>query len=72
MDLQRLKGEMVAKGMTQAELAEKLELTTHGLNRKLNGKSQFTVGEARQIAEILELSDPASIFFAPTDPNMQR
>lgn len=72
MKYQRLKGEMLAKNMTQEQIAKKIGITTQALNAKLNGRSQFTIKEAQAISDILDLADPGSIFFSIDVPNTQR
>jgi len=46
----KLKGIMVEKRITQQELAEKLKITGSALNYKINGKSDFSVTEAKFIS----------------------
>ena len=46
----KLKGLMVEKRITQQELAEKLKITGSALNYKINGKSDFTVTEAKLVS----------------------
>lgn len=46
----KLKGLMVEKRITQLELAEILKITGSALNYKINGKSDFTVTEAKVVA----------------------
>jgi len=53
----------VRKGYTQKRLAEELQITQATLIRKLN-TGVFRTDEAKQIIEILDIEDPASIFFA--------
>lgn len=72
MNYQRLKAEMLAYKVTQEKMAKKLGISTQAMNAKLNGRSEFTVKEARIITEILHLEDPASIFFTTAVPNTQQ
>lgn len=46
----KLKGLMVEKRITQQELAEILEITGSALNYKINGKSDFSVTEAKLVS----------------------
>ena len=46
-----LKGEMRKYGITVEKLAEMLEISPGVVSLKLNGKSDFTLGQARQITE---------------------
>lgn len=72
MKYQRLKGEMLAKNMTQKQVSKIIGITPQALNAKLNGRSQFTIKEAQAIVDLLDLKDPISIFFNHDDPNVQR
>ncbi|WP_160686219.1 helix-turn-helix transcriptional regulator [Clostridium sp. C2-6-12] len=46
----KLKGLMVEKRITQQELAEILKITGSALNYKINGKSDFSVTEAKLVS----------------------
>ncbi len=46
----KLKGLMVEKRVTQLELAEILKITGSALNYKINGKSDFSVAEAKLVS----------------------
>ena len=50
----KLKGLMTEKDVTQQELAKKLKMSVSTLNFKINGKSDFTIKEARKISLLLE------------------
>lgn len=58
-----LKVLMFAKRVSQKKLAEVLDITEQTLNSKLNGRGEFTIGEAGNIAEYLEIENPCDIFF---------
>lgn len=68
MNTAKLKGTMREKDLTQADLAQMINVAISTLNRKLknddNGKT-FTIGEATKIAEALGLSneEASNIFF---------
>ena len=49
----KLKGLMVEKRITQQELAEILKITGSALNYKINGKSDFSVTEAKLVSSFL-------------------
>ena len=38
-------------------------ISPNSLSRKLNGKRQFTLGEVEAISRVLELQNPAAVFF---------
>lgn len=61
-----LKAAMIRKGLTQADVAKQMGLSTQTYNRMVNGRSQFTVGDVRKLISILDLTsnDVKSIFFA--------
>lgn len=48
----KLKGLMKENHITQAELAEILNMTVSTLNFKLNGKSDFTLKQGKKISEL--------------------
>lgn len=72
MSFDKLKGKMTEGHLSQRIMAQKLGITVQALNAKLNGRSQFTLGEVVKITEILSLKDPVDIFFKPSVPNTQR
>ena len=64
MNLKKLKGLIVEKSISQLELAKSMGLTPQTLNRKLNGKSEFSIVEADTISKLLGISDPCKFFFS--------
>ncbi len=63
----KLKIKMLEKGLTVETLAKQLNVNKSTLYRKMNGStSSFTVGEASEIATVLNLdgAEFMSIFFA--------
>ena len=65
MNVQKLKGRMVEKGMNVKTLAEKIGVDRSSLYRKLGNGEKISIGEAQKIKEVLELSreDASAIFF---------
>ncbi len=65
MNVLKLKGRMVEKGMTVKSLAEKISVDRATLYRKLNKSESITVGEMQRIKDVLELSrtEASEIFF---------
>ncbi len=63
MNFDKLKGLMREKKVTQEDLASKLCISIQSLNSKLNGKSSFSLDEAKVIIEYLEIKDIQSYFF---------
>ena len=51
----RIKHEMKNHGITQAKLAEILDISRVALNNKLNQKSNFKVNELKEIAELFSI-----------------
>ena len=49
----KLKGILVEKNITQQELAQILKISVSALNFKINGKSDFSVTEAKRVSNIL-------------------
>ena len=58
-----LRGRIVARGLTQAEVAEQMGITQKTFSTKLE-KGVFTSLEIEKLVEILELENPWDIFFA--------
>ena len=57
-----LKAEMVRKGLTQKEVAERMGISSKTLSNKLR-KCVFGSNEIEQLMSILEINDPVPIFF---------
>ena len=49
----KLKGILVEKNITQQELAQILQISVSALNFKINGKSDFSVTEAKRVSNLL-------------------
>lgn len=65
MNVGKLKGKIVEKGMRVDELAAMIGIDRSTMYRKLATKAPFSVGEARAIKDALELTneEASSIFF---------
>lgn len=66
MNVNRLKGKIVERGLSIPVVAEKMGIDRSSLYRKLNNKGEtLTIREAQKIVEILELSpvEATEIFF---------
>ena len=70
MDLNKLRGVLAEKRITQVKLAKALHLSVKSMNAKLNGKTPITVEEANMIAKIADISNPTEIFFADSVAKM--
>ena len=58
----KLKGLMTEKGVTQLQLADLLDISVSTLNFKLNGKSDFTITEAKKVSKFFK-KDMKEIFY---------
>ena len=66
MDINKLKGKIIEKGMNVEKLAELIGVDRSSLYRKLNNAEKITIGEAGKIKDVLELTgdEAYNIFFA--------
>lgn len=66
VDINKLKGKIVEKGLSVEKLAAALSMNKSTLYRKLSSGEDITVGEATQISKVLCLSaeDIHAIFFS--------
>lgn len=58
-----IKGRIVARGLTQSQVAEMLGITQKTFSSKLE-KGVFTTVEIEKMVEILQIKKPWEIFFA--------
>lgn len=56
-DFSKLRGLMREKGITQDDLAEKINISPTSLSYKLNSKVAFSPKELLKIQRVLEISD---------------
>ena len=63
VDTNGLRAEMARNGLSMAEVAKKMEMPTVTMYSKMKS-GYFTVNEAYELSEILNLTEPAKIFFA--------
>lgn len=66
IDTKKLKGMIVAKGLSQYDIAKSLKMSQSSLNLKINNKRAFSFNEAKELMHILECSSEefVAIFFA--------
>lgn len=64
MNINLLKAKMVEKGINAETLAEKIGMARATMYRKLANLEKFTIGEAKKIAAVLNLTaaEACSIF----------
>lgn len=73
LNLNRLKAERVAKGLTQQQLAEKLGKNRLWYAKRENGSVSLGANELLEIASVLGISrDNMVIFFTIDDPERER
>lgn len=73
VDLLRVRAERVAKGYTQAQMAELIGLKRGQYNKRENGKVSFSPDELITLAVKLGYStDEIGIFFKQTVPEKQQ
>ncbi len=64
----KLKGLMAEKGITQAELAERMGIAKSTLNRKIKDGDTFLIGEASKVIAILNLTGEQAVsIFLPEE-----
>ena len=65
MNILKLKGKLVERGMNVEKLASKVRMDRSTLYRKLNNGENFTVGEVKRIKNALKLDieEANEIFF---------
>lgn len=65
-DTNKLKGAIMSAGFTQAEIADKIGISSTAMNNKITNKSRFKADEVQKLTQILGLSRSESdlIFFA--------
>lgn len=61
MNLQMLKGKFREKNLNYEEVAKMLDISIATLSNKMNGASEFTIKEVRNLKEILSLDDEECI-----------
>ena len=64
MNLNKLKGKIIEKGLNVETLAERIGVDRSSMYRKLNNFEKITIGEAKKIKDVLGLSneEASSIF----------
>ena len=62
----KIKGLIAERGMTQAQVAQALEIADDTFYRKMRA-GKFTTDEAYQLIQILNIENPAEVFFMPAN-----
>lgn len=60
----KLQAQMVLKGYTIGEVAEKIGVNSATMYRKLNNNGDFSREEINKLIDLLEIDDIEGIFFA--------
>lgn len=63
IDTNKLKGQIVSKGMTQEEVAKEIGITPVGFYGKMK-KGVFRSDEIEKMIDLLDIENPIEIFFA--------
>lgn len=64
VDTKILKAAFVEKGLTQAEAAAAIGISSKTLSLKMNNKAIFGTDEIEALTKLLDIDDPMKIFFA--------
>lgn len=63
LNANELKACIIRKGLTHAEVAQKLGISPKTFSRKMKNGS-FGIDEANILRDVLEIADPVAVFFA--------
>ncbi len=63
MDRYLLEAEIKRRGYTMERLSREIGISKSAFSKKINGKSEFTLGEIQRIVDVLGLESPIPIFF---------
>lgn len=66
--MDKLKGLMREKGITQAMIAKEIGKTLQNTNAKLNGKAVWNLAEVMKICDYMGIEDPSEYFFTQNIP----
>lgn len=61
MNVAKLKGKIVERGINVEGLANKIGVDRSSLYRKLNNAEKITIGEASRMKEVLEMTDAEAL-----------
>lgn len=59
-----LKAKIEQKGLTYAEIANIIDISTCSFSKKINGVRDFTVNEMSKLCDVLDIQDKVAVFFA--------
>ncbi len=71
VNFEKIRDTMLQKNISIRTLASAMEISPSSLSRKLNGVSEFTIGESQKLSAKLEVN-PADVFFTSLVPNPQQ
>ncbi len=72
MNVNKLRGIIAEKRLTQTQISKGMDISLQTLNAKLNNRSPWTLEDCRKLIRILDLENPAEIFFGDNISNMQQ
>lgn len=58
MNINLLKGKIAESGLNQQKLAPLVKISKNTLNKKVNGKTNFTTDEIERLCEVLGITSP--------------
>ena len=58
MNINKLRGIMAERQITQRDLAKRIRISENALSNKMNGRYSFNTDEAISICEVLHIDDP--------------
>jgi cyanate lyase len=61
MKADEIRSRVAKKGLTMGDFAKQLGIDRASVFRKLNGSSEFTIGEAQKAKDALELTDQEAV-----------
>lgn len=64
MNKELLRYEYRRRGLTAADVADRIGMHRYTFYKKCNGQREFTVSEIKSILSLLCIEDPVPIFFA--------
>ncbi len=63
-----LRAKITEIGLTQAQVANGIGISSNSLSRKLSGKREFKLSEVTKLCEFLNISNPIDVFFEQKVP----
>ena len=64
-DTLKLKGAIVASGLSRRQVAEKIGISCYSLHKKIHNITEFKASEIQALCEVVGIYNKDEIFFAP-------